>query len=57
MAELVRAERPDLLEAAVAALGADPFEHLDDGTAYLQPAIYCASMAQLARRTGPEPEF
>lgn len=47
MHELVAARRPDLLELATQSVGANPFEHLQDGTAYLQPAIYCASMACL----------
>jgi [acyl-carrier-protein] S-malonyltransferase len=35
-----------LLAAAVADLGADPFDHLRDGTLYLQPAVYCATIAR-----------
>jgi acyl transferase domain-containing protein len=53
MRELVAATRPDLLDLAVRAVGADPFERLADGTAYLQPAIYCASLASLGRLAGP----
>lgn len=37
--------RPDLLERAELILGADPFEHLGEGTEWDQPAIYCASLA------------
>jgi malonyl CoA-acyl carrier protein transacylase len=37
--------RPDLLELARSELGSDPFERIDDGTHFAQPAIYCASLA------------
>ena len=37
--------RPDLLEMAEGELGLDPFERVDEGTRYTQPAIYCASIA------------
>lgn len=56
MRELVAQERPDLLELAGELLGSDPFERLREGTAYLQPAIYCASMANLGRLR-EEPDF
>jgi len=45
MRDELAAEWPELLEAAEAAAGADPFAHLDDGTRWVQPAIYCASLA------------
>lgn len=37
--------RPDLLQAVGDAVGEDPFSRVDDGTAYAQPAIFCASLA------------
>jgi [acyl-carrier-protein] S-malonyltransferase len=37
--------RPDLLELARAELGSDPFERIEEGTHFAQPAIYCASLA------------
>jgi [acyl-carrier-protein] S-malonyltransferase len=37
--------RPDLLELASSELGADPFERIEEGTHFAQPAIYCASLA------------
>jgi [acyl-carrier-protein] S-malonyltransferase len=37
--------RPELLELAAEACGCDPFERLDEGTRYQQPAIFCASLA------------
>jgi [acyl-carrier-protein] S-malonyltransferase len=51
--ELVAETRPDLLELAGELVGDDPFERIADGTAYAQPAVYCASIAgyaQLGRR-------
>jgi [acyl-carrier-protein] S-malonyltransferase len=43
--ELVAAARPDLLELATQLVGEDPFQHMSEGTAYAQPAVYCASIA------------
>src|SRR5512138_497167 len=37
--------RPDLLELARSELGSDPFERIEEGTHFAQPAIYCASLA------------
>jgi [acyl-carrier-protein] S-malonyltransferase len=37
--------RPDLLELARSELGTDPFERIEEGTHFAQPAIYCASLA------------
>lgn len=45
MRDLVSRERPDLLELACEAVGEDPFPRADDGTAFAQPAIFCASLA------------
>ncbi len=36
---------PDLLPLAAEAAGADPFERIEEGTRYAQPAIFCAAMA------------
>jgi len=55
MRELVELHRPDLLELAIEAVGADPFERINDGTAYLQPAIYCASLASIECMPALEP--
>jgi [acyl-carrier-protein] S-malonyltransferase len=57
MRERVAALRPDLIEAAVELVGCDPFEAIDRGTAYQQPAIYCASLANLSALSEPEPDF
>jgi [acyl-carrier-protein] S-malonyltransferase len=56
MRDLVAHARPDLIEAAVERLGCDPFDALDRGTAYQQPAIFCASLAGLASLAGQEPD-
>src|SRR5687767_1818526 len=45
MRDDVAAARPDLLEAAGELVGCDPFERVDDGTRFAQPAIYCAALA------------
>jgi [acyl-carrier-protein] S-malonyltransferase len=57
MRERVETHRPDLLEAVLEALGADPFEHLDEGTGYLQPAIFCAGLASLRGAPDLRPDF
>lgn len=45
MRDLVAARRPDLLELAREECGRDPFESLDRGTRYQQPALLCAGLA------------
>jgi malonyl CoA-acyl carrier protein transacylase len=45
MADLVRDRRPDLYTLATALVGEDPFERVDQGTRFAQPAIYCAALA------------
>ncbi len=44
MRTAVERERPDLLELAAEHVGADPFERIDEGTRFQQPAIFCASL-------------
>jgi malonyl CoA-acyl carrier protein transacylase len=44
-AALVRATRPDLYDLACELAGDDPFERIAEGTAFAQPAVYCASLA------------
>ena len=55
MRELVAELRPDLLDMVADACGCDPFERLDEGTRYQQPAILCASLAgwEQARQEQP----
>ncbi len=42
---LVEEHRPDLLERAVEIVGDDPFARAAESTRFLQPAVYCASLA------------
>jgi [acyl-carrier-protein] S-malonyltransferase len=51
--DLVAEVRPDLLELAGGLVGADPFERMAEGTAYAQPAVYCASLAGYERLGRP----
>jgi [acyl-carrier-protein] S-malonyltransferase len=56
MRELVERFRPDLVERATAAVGDDPFERVDEGTRWTQPAIFCAALAGWeSLRDGLEP--
>jgi [acyl-carrier-protein] S-malonyltransferase len=57
MAEVVAAERPDLLEQARSRLGVDPFDHVGEGTGFAQAAIYCASLAHWKRAGSPTGEM
>lgn len=45
MRRLVERRRPDLLEQLEAAVGARSFERLSEGTALVQPALFCANLA------------
>ncbi|MBA2566412.1 MAG: ACP S-malonyltransferase [Thermoleophilaceae bacterium] len=42
---LVEEHRPDLIEHAVEIVGDDPFARAAESTRFLQPAVYCASLA------------
>src|SRR4051812_13215331 len=56
MRERVRERRPDLCALAEQLVGGDPVELLDAGTAYVQPAIFCATVAGWeASRDGMRP--
>src|SRR3954453_5868418 len=55
--ELVGETRPDLLDLAVELVGEDPFERMAEGTAYAQPAVYCASIAGYERLGRPDPQY
>jgi [acyl-carrier-protein] S-malonyltransferase len=55
--ELVAAVRPDLLELATELVGEDPFERMSQGTAYAQPAVYCASIAGYEQLGRPRAEY
>src|SRR6266508_431270 len=55
--ELVADLRPDLLDLATELVGEDPFERMSEGTAYAQPAVYCASIAGYERLDRPDGEY
>ena len=55
--DLVAETRPDLLDLACELVGEDPFERMGEGTAYAQPAVYCASMAGYELLGRPAPEY
>jgi malonyl CoA-acyl carrier protein transacylase len=55
--EIVAEVRPDLLELASELVGEDPFERMKEGTAYAQPAVYCASIAGYEQLGRPRPEY
>ncbi len=57
MRELVERHAPELLELALSEVGADPFELVDEGTAYAQPAILCASLASWSGAGRPGAQF
>jgi [acyl-carrier-protein] S-malonyltransferase len=55
--ELVAAVRPDLLELATELVGQDPFERMSQGTAFAQPAVYCASIAGYEQLARPDADY
>jgi [acyl-carrier-protein] S-malonyltransferase len=55
--EAVADLRPDLLGLSTELVGEDPFERMSEGTAYAQPAVYCASIAGYERLGRPEAEY
>ena len=57
MRDQVARVRPDLLKLAAEIVGEDPFVRVDDGTAYAQPAIFCASIAGWCQMDRPIYEF
>jgi malonyl CoA-acyl carrier protein transacylase len=57
MRSLVERVRPDLLEQAIAVVGDDPFARVEEGTAWAQPAIFCASLAGWEALGRPTPAF
>jgi [acyl-carrier-protein] S-malonyltransferase len=57
MREMVEREAPELLEAALDAVGDDPFAHAEESTRFAQPAIYCASVACWSRIDWLEPDY
>jgi malonyl CoA-acyl carrier protein transacylase len=57
MRDTVERQRPELLKQVVTVVGDDPFERVDAGTMYAQPAIFCASLAGWAALGRPEADF
>jgi [acyl-carrier-protein] S-malonyltransferase len=57
MRELAREHCPELIARATAELGADPFERMGEGTAYLQPAVYCGALAYWRAAGKPLADF
>jgi len=57
MRELVAQLRPELLDWAIEECGCDPFERLDEGTRFQQPAILCASLAGWTRAREQRPSL
>jgi [acyl-carrier-protein] S-malonyltransferase len=55
--ELVAEVRPDLLELAVELVGEDPFERISEGTAFAQPAVYCASIGGYEQLGRPAADY
>jgi [acyl-carrier-protein] S-malonyltransferase len=47
MRDEVAAARPDLLELAIAEVGEDPFQRVEESTRFALPAIFCATVAAL----------
>jgi malonyl CoA-acyl carrier protein transacylase len=57
MRELVTEARPELLDLAAAEVGEDPFERIDEGTRFAQPALYAASVALWLGAGAPDSDF
>lgn len=57
MRELAREHCPELIAQAAAELGDDPFERKEEGTAYLQPAVYCGTLAYWRAAGEPLADF
>jgi [acyl-carrier-protein] S-malonyltransferase len=57
MQGLARTHCPELIAQAAAELGEDPFERMNAGTAYLQPAVYCGTLAHWRAAGEPLADF
>lgn len=55
MRDQVESVRPDLIAAATAAVGEDPFPRVEEGTRFQQPAIFCAALAGWERVREEDP--
>ncbi len=57
MRDAVSVHCPELLDFAIERMGVDPFDHIKNGTAYQQPALYCASIAGWKAAGSPSADF
>ncbi len=57
MRDTVAFHCPELLDLAIAEMGCDPFERVAEGTAFQQPALYCASIAGWRAAGSPSADF
>lgn len=57
MRDTVAELRPDLLAPALGAVGEDPFARAEEGTMFVQPAIFCASLAGWEALGRPDGDF
>lgn len=57
MRDLVEVHCPELIEIAVSEIGSDPFERVSEGTAFQQPALYCAAIAGWRAAGSPEADW
>jgi [acyl-carrier-protein] S-malonyltransferase len=57
MRDSVAEHCPELLEIAFSTLGECPFEQIDEGTRYAQPAVYCAALAGWIAAGRPEFDY
>jgi [acyl-carrier-protein] S-malonyltransferase len=57
MCAVVEAYAPDLLELVLSEVDGDPFALADEGTAFAQPAIVCASLAHWERAGRPDAAY
>lgn len=57
MRGLVETQCPELIELAIDEIGDDPFERVSDGTAFQQPALYCAAIAGWRAAGSPSAEW
>lgn len=57
MRDLVAAHCPELIDLAIAEIGSDPFERVSEGTAFQQPALYCAAYTGWKVAGSPEGEW
>lgn len=57
MAAVTAGQLPELIDQARTELGDDPFGRIGDGTAFAQPAIFCASLAYWKRAGNPVGEM